>query len=117
MARGPAIHEMSWAGSWDSKLHRRFAGSIDAEETAVRHSRGSTWMVWLGALAFVISVTPSDAQWTTQHVMGLTGLKSGSQLPPNVYFIGPVFYVYMTDKVKDWKSRSRSPGTASCMDC
>jgi len=46
------------AEAWDSKLHRRFADVIDAEETAVRHTHSSQWRVWLGSVALVVSVTP-----------------------------------------------------------
>jgi hypothetical protein len=57
-------------------------------------------------------VTPSYAQLNTQHVMGLAGLKSGTQPPPNLYLIAPVFYVYHTDKVRD-RNGDRLPIDAS----
>ena len=37
----------------------------------------------------------------TQHIKGTVGLKSGSQAPPGVYFIAPLYYVYKTDEVKN----------------
>ena len=46
-------------------------------------------------------VAPAEAQLNTQHIKGTVGLKSGSQAPPGVYFIAPLFYVYKTDDVKD----------------
>jgi len=55
-----------------------------------------------GALfAFAVGVTPAHAQLNTQHIKGTVGLKSGSQPPPHVYVIAPLFYVYNTDKVRD----------------
>jgi hypothetical protein len=55
-----------------------------------------------GALcAFVVGVAPAQAQLNTQHIKGTVGLKSGSQPPPHVYVIAPLFYVYNTDKVRD----------------
>ena len=44
---------------------------------------------------------PAEAQLNTQHIKGTVGLKSGSQAPPGVYFIAPLFYVYKADVVKD----------------
>jgi len=38
-----------------------------------------------------------EAQLNTQHLKGTVGLKSGSQAPPGVYFIAPLFYVYEID--------------------
>ena len=52
-------------------------------------------------LGFVSMVAPAEAQLNTQHVKGTVGLKSGSQPPPGVYFIAPLFYVYKTDEGKD----------------
>jgi hypothetical protein len=67
----------------------------------VRHLRVS-WNLLAGALfAFGVSVTPAHAQLNTQHIKGTAGLKSGSQPPPHVYVIAPLFYVYSTDKVRD----------------
>jgi hypothetical protein len=48
-----------------------------------------------------VCVAPAAAQLNTQHIKGTLGLKSGSQAPPGVYFIAPLFYVYKTDEVKD----------------
>jgi hypothetical protein len=44
---------------------------------------------------------PAEAQLNTQHVKGSVGLKSGTQPPPGVYFIAPLYYSYSTDEVKD----------------
>ncbi len=52
-------------------------------------------------LGCVSMVAPVEAQLNTQHIKGTVGLKSGSQAPPGVYFIAPLFYVYKTDDVKD----------------
>ena len=52
-------------------------------------------------LACVSMVAPAEAQLNTQHIKGTVGLKSGSQPPPGVYFIAPLFYVYKADEVKD----------------
>jgi hypothetical protein len=55
-----------------------------------------------GALfAFAVGVTPVHAQLNTQHIKGTVGLKSGSQPPPHIYVIAPLFYAYNTDKVRD----------------
>jgi hypothetical protein len=54
-----------------------------------------------GMVAGLIGVLPAHAQLNTQHIKGTVGLKSGSQAPPGVYFIAPLYYVYKTDKVKD----------------
>jgi hypothetical protein len=43
--------------------------------------------------ACVCMVAPAEAQLNTQHLKGTVGLKSGSQAPPGVYFIAPLFYV------------------------
>ena len=51
--------------------------------------------------ACVCLVAPAEAQLNTQHIKGTVGLKSGSQPPPGVYFIVPVFYTYKADDVKD----------------
>ena len=52
----------------------------------------------LGCLSVV---APAEAQLNTQHIKGTVGLKSGSQPPPGVYFLAPLFYVYKSDEVKD----------------
>ena len=52
-------------------------------------------------LGCVCTVAPAEAQLNTQHIKGTVGLKSGSQAPPGVYFIAPLFYVYKSDDVKD----------------
>ena len=46
-------------------------------------------------------VAPAEAQLNTQHFKGTVGLKSGSQAPPGVDFIAPLFDSYKTDDVKD----------------
>ena len=51
--------------------------------------------------ACVYMAAPAEAQLNTQHLKGTVGLKSGSQAPPGVYFIAPLFYVYKADEVKD----------------
>ncbi len=58
-------------------------------------------MVMVVVLGFVSMVAPAQAQLNTQHIKGTAGLKSGSQAPPGVYFIAPLYYVYKTDEVKD----------------
>ena len=58
-------------------------------------------MVIAVVLGCVSVVTPAEAQLNTQHIKGTVGLKSGSQPPPGVYFIAPLFYVYKADEVKD----------------
>jgi len=58
-------------------------------------------MVIVVVPAFVSLVAPAEAQLNTQHIKGTVGLKSGSQAPPGVYFIAPLWYVYKTDEVKD----------------
>jgi len=58
-------------------------------------------MVIAVVLGCVSLVVPAEAQLNTQHIKGTVGLKSGSQAPPGVYFIAPLFYVYKTDEVKD----------------
>jgi hypothetical protein len=54
--------------------------------------------VVLGCLSMV---APAEAQLNTQHIKGTVGLKSGSQAPPGVYLIAPLFYVYKNDEVKN----------------
>jgi hypothetical protein len=58
-------------------------------------------MVIAVVLGCVSIVAPAEAQLNTQHIKGTVGLKSGSQAPPGVYFIAPLFYTYKTDEVKD----------------
>jgi hypothetical protein len=64
-----------------------------------------------GLLACALGVTPAYAQLNAQHIKGIVGLKSGSQPPPHVYVIAPLYYVYMTDEVKD-RDGERLPGNA-----
>jgi hypothetical protein len=71
------------------------------ERTAVLTNRFSLRIVIVVVLAWVCTVAPAQAQLITQHIKGTVGLKSGSQAPPGVYFIVPVFYVYKADEVKD----------------
>jgi len=58
-------------------------------------------MVIAVVLGCVSVAAPAEAQLNTQHIKGTVGLKSGSQAPPGVYFIAPLFYVYKADEVKD----------------
>jgi hypothetical protein len=58
-------------------------------------------MVIAVVLGCLSAVAPAEAQLNTQHIKGTVGLKSGSQAPPGVYFIAPLFYVYKADEVKD----------------
>jgi hypothetical protein len=60
------------------------------------------WNAVIGAgLAFAVGVAPAHAQLNTQHIKGTVGLKAGSQPPPHLYVIAPLFYVYSTDEVKN----------------
>ena len=60
------------------------------------------WTVIAGAtLACVVGAAPAEAQLLTQHIKGTVGLKGGSQPPPHIYVVGPLFYVYKTDEVKN----------------
>jgi hypothetical protein len=52
-------------------------------------------------MTLAIGVVPAHAQLNTQHIKGVTGLKSGSQPPPHIYVIAPLVYVYNTDEVKN----------------
>jgi hypothetical protein len=52
-------------------------------------------------LACVFRAAPAEAQLNTQHLKGTVGLKSGSQPPPGVYFIAPIFFTYKSGQVKD----------------
>ena len=54
-----------------------------------------------GALVCAMGAAPAQAQLNTQHVKGVTALKSGSQPPPHSYIIAPLFYVYTTDTVRE----------------
>jgi hypothetical protein len=47
------------------------------------------------------AAAPCEAQLNTQHIKGTTGLKSGSQPPPGIYFVAPLVYVYNSDEVKN----------------
>ena len=58
-------------------------------------------MVVVVVLGCVCGAATAEAQLNTQHIKGTVGLKSGSQAPPGVYFIAPLFYVYKSDDVKD----------------
>jgi hypothetical protein len=70
------------------------------ERTAVVTNRVFSRMVTAVVLGCVCMVAPAEAQLNTQHIKGTVGLKSGSQAPPSVYFIAPLFYVYKTDEEK-----------------
>ena len=59
----------------------------------------------LVAAAHFVMPAPAAAQLNSQHLKGTTGLKSGSQPPPGVYIIAPVFYRYSADEVKDRDGR------------
>jgi len=50
---------------------------------------------------WIATVVPAQAQLNTQHIKGTVGLKAGSQPPPHIYFIAPLYYIYSTDTVKD----------------
>jgi hypothetical protein len=65
-----------------------------------------------GFFAFVPGVVPAHAQLNTQHLLGSVGLKAGSQPPPHIYVVAPVFYVYRTDDVRD-REGNRFPIDAS----
>ena len=74
-------------------------------------SRVLSRMVIAVVLVCVSPVKSAQAQLNTQHIKGTVGLKSGSQAPPGVYFIAPLYYVYKTDEVKD-RDGNRLPLTA-----
>jgi hypothetical protein len=78
----------------------------------VRRIRLSRSLIVGCLLACALGVVPAHAQLNTQHIKGTTGLKSGSQPPPHVYFIAPLLYVYKTDTVKD-RNGDRLPLDAS----
>ena len=48
-------------------------------------------MVAFLSLASLGLAVPARAQLNTQHIKGTVGLKSGSQAPPGVYFIAPLY--------------------------
>jgi hypothetical protein len=75
--------------------------SDDQERIMVITNRVFSRMVIAVVLGCVCMVAPAEAQLNTQHIKGTVGLKSGSQAPPGVYFIAPLFYVYKSDEVKD----------------
>jgi hypothetical protein len=75
--------------------------SDNPERTAVVPDRVFSRTVIAVVLVCVSLVAPAEAQLNTQHIKGTVGLKSGSQAPPGVYFIAPLYYVYKTDEVKD----------------
>jgi hypothetical protein len=75
--------------------------SDNQERITVITNRVFSRMVIAVVLGCVCMVAPAEAQLNTQHIKGTVGLKSGSQAPPGVYFIAPLFYVYKSDEVKD----------------
>jgi hypothetical protein len=86
--------------------------SDNQERTAVVvTNRVVSKMIIAVVIGCVSLVAPAEAQLNTQHIKGTIGLKSGSQAPPGVYFIAPLFYVYKTDEVKD-RDEVRLPFTA-----
>ena len=90
------------------------AGASDNQErNAVVMKRVSLRMVTVIVLACVCMVAPAEAQLNTQHIKGTVGLKSGSQAPPGVYFIAPLFYVYKADEVKDRDGQTAWPRRGS----
>ena len=61
-------------------------------------------VIALAASVLIVLIgTPktANAQLNTQHIKGVTGLKAGSQPPPHVYLIAPLFYLYNTDTVRN----------------
>ena len=58
------------------------------------------------------AAAPAEAQLNTQHIKGTVGLKAGSQPPPNLYVILPLFYVYNADEVRD-RNGARLPVDAT----
>jgi hypothetical protein len=84
--------------------HASSTGGVSAdnqERTAVITSRAFARTLVAVVLACIAMGAPAEAQLNTQHLKGTAGLKSGSQPPPGVYFIAPLFYVYKADEVKD----------------
>jgi hypothetical protein len=77
------------------------ASPDNQERIAVISSRVFARTLVAVVLGWVSMVAPAEAQLNTQHIKGSVGLKSGSQPPPGVYFIAPLFYVYKADEVKD----------------
>ena len=67
----------------------------------MRRDRVLWSVVTAGLLTWAVGATPAQAQLLTQHIKGTVGLKAGSQPPPHVYVVGPLFYVYSTDTVRD----------------
>lgn len=66
----------------------------------MRHSRSFAISLAVSVLIVVGAATSAHAQLNTQHIKGVTGLKAGSQPPPHVYLIAPLFYLYNTDTVR-----------------
>ena len=76
------------------------------KEIALRRNWFS-WKVSIAALfVCAVSAAPVYAQLNTQHIKGTVGLKAGSQPPPHVYVVAPLFYVYNTDEVKTREGNS-----------
>lgn len=71
-------------------------------------------MVIAVLLGCISMIAPAEAQLNTQHIKGTVGLKSGSQAPPGVYFIAPLFYVYKADEVKRSSLRSADAERTDC---
>jgi hypothetical protein len=71
------------------------------EPTTVIKTKASLRMVMVVVLASIWMAAPAEAQLNTQHIKGTIGLKSGSQPPPGVYFIAPLFYTYKANKIKN----------------
>jgi hypothetical protein len=90
-----------WADRGAECIGHRRCLSDNQERTVVVTSRVLSRMLMAVVLGCVSMVVPAEAQLNTQHIKGTVGLKSGSQAPPGVYFIAPLFYVYKTDEVKD----------------
>jgi hypothetical protein len=66
----------------------------------VRRRFGWLTVVVGGVLMSLITATPAQAQLNTQHVKGSAGQKAGSQPPPHLYVVAPLWYVYTADQVK-----------------
>lgn len=67
----------------------------------MRHTRSLAISPAVSVLIVVVGIpTIAHAQLNTQHIKGVTGLKAGSQPPPHVYLIAPLFYLYNTDTVR-----------------
>jgi hypothetical protein len=65
-----------------------------------------------GVALSLIAAAPAQAQLNTQHIKGSVGLKAGSQPPPHLYVIAPLFWVYNSDEVKN-QNGGRLPLNAS----